>query len=46
VWIMTGYDAARRDERLASRVHGVLQKPLSTETLFQTLVAGLRVSAK
>jgi two-component system cell cycle sensor histidine kinase/response regulator CckA len=37
VWIMTGYDPAGREERLAGHVRGVLRKPVSSETLFGAL---------
>jgi CheY-like chemotaxis protein len=41
VWIMTGYDPAGREERLAGHVRGVLRKPVSSETLFLALSAVL-----
>jgi PAS domain S-box-containing protein len=42
VWIMTGYDPADREDRLAKgTVRGVLRKPVSSETLYQALAAAL-----
>ena len=42
VWILTGFDAAGREERLAlGHVRGVLRKPVSVETLVQALTAVL-----
>ena len=42
IWIMTGYDPAGREERLAlGHVRGVLRKPVTSETLVQALTAVL-----
>jgi CheY-like chemotaxis protein len=42
VWIMTGFDPAGREERLArGHVRGVLRKPLTADTLVQALTAVL-----
>ena len=42
VWIMTGFDPAGREERLArGHVRGVLRKPVSSDTLVGALTAVL-----